>query len=216
MNLLLTLFDSIAYVIPGFTVISIILLHTTPKWGDSFTNYFLVFTVIAYVLGLIVHSLSFELDIVSYLWKLYHYSKESDKEGHGLKTTNTFKGKFANCVRWIIEKIFKKESILPLEVKLLKEQPDTRKYYDYLDYQKTLSRSMWLIFLIYSLYLLFFFFFFKLFKLEFYLPNDSFKFSVNTQIVFIASILVSLIWKGREKFFTSYKLNVFKLLDKTK
>jgi hypothetical protein len=70
----------------------------SPNWKLLFQGYWPYILIISYIIGNILHQLSFGLK--NLLWKLYHTIKEKDKNNHSVKEPKKVFGKFALFLRY--------------------------------------------------------------------------------------------------------------------
>lgn len=199
-----TVFDTISYMVPGFVSLYLFLIST-----NIFEKFPSVYVLIlpAYIIGNVLHSLSY-ISVKSILWNVYHNWKDKDESGHGVKIPTTIKGKIANFLRYRVIKVpIEKIKAYENEIWLIKNRMDLFKHFEYLSYQKILNSSLALIFYIYSLFLMLKMIIgtSEMIRLNF----NGFEITLSIYVLLFISILLGIVFHSRERFFVSYKNNIF-------
>lgn len=157
-----SVFDFIVYLIPGlFFILYLGLTIPNFLYIDTLTEYFIAI-LFAFLIGNIFHQFAFIP--TQFLWFIYSLFKESDSEGHGVKTPKYPWGKFAKFLRYSFlepqrsNKLTKNANTLIVTRYELDEKdylgifyfkellfinnPEARKGFEYLHYQGLFCKSM--------------------------------------------------------------------------
>lgn len=172
----LSIFEVISFVLPGFAflVLGSTLFPGYISLTDVFAN-LIPYTLLSYVLGLILHSLSVNefFNWKQMGWKVYHRFKEKDAEGHGVKEPQTIRGRLSKAFRYKFLEVGPQKTLEVLAVETLKKRFGNKsldnfdayfvmealfiqndplsKQFEHLHYQKVFARSLATVFLLYAL-----------------------------------------------------------------
>jgi hypothetical protein len=225
-ELKLSIFDLMAYIFPSIILILFLSVLFLPNWSLLFQNYWPYVLIISYIIGNILHQLSFV--IKSLLWKLYNNIKERDKKNHSVKKPTTVKGKCALFLRYflldrkilgslnkktdtLVKSKYKLEDVSSFDIFIFKETfaasvENTPASFDYLHYQAVLSFSFSLVCIFLILIVLFKTIFSNVVM---YLNNNNYIDFKYISLVIISLLLVcSYTFFRRGVFFEKYRKSV--------
>lgn len=218
----LSVFEIISYFFPG-VVFSTLFITLIPSINFSIvTENIVAYIFISYILGNLIHSLSGIPH--KFLWIIYHRFKEKDSKGHGVNAPHSCTGRIIHKMRYSIldrgvkenltgianskiQKLLKKEKLINMDLSQIKEMAlitnaNASSYFEYLNYQKTLSKSLSFIFFLYSISTIIISLFIDY---SIYLPNNVVNTPYLALVTFSISISLSVLFNNRFLFFKQYR-----------